>query len=257
MPLWPVGTGNSLSDTGLGFDPADGFADEGGGVLGAELFLEAGAVGLDGLDGEVEATGDLAGAEALTDELEDLEFSVAEGADGAFGSVGVGSCVAEGLEDPGRDGRADVDLALEDGADGLHDGAAAGGLHEVPTGAGTDGTFGVEGFVVHGQDEGGDPGVLGGHVLEQLEAIATREAEVGDDEVGAEGLDGGKGGGNILGLADHAEVGLIADHDGEALARDGMIIHEEDAMNRSRFGLGLVFHGTGRRHGNGRGGRCR
>lgn len=96
-------------------------------------------MGFDGLDAEVEATGDLAGAEALTDELEDLELAVTESAGGVVGGGIAGSesgGTTDVFEDACRDGRADVDAAGEDGADGFHDGATAGGFHEVPAGAG-------------------------------------------------------------------------------------------------------------------------
>ena len=150
-----------------------------------------------------------------------------------------------------------MDAAREDGADGVKDGAAAGGLHEVAARAGADGAFGVEGFVVHGQDEGGDVRMLGGDVLEQFKAVASREAEVGDDEVGAEGLDGSEGGRYVLGLPAHGEVRLVADHCGQALARDGVIIDQQDLVAASGLAAGLAFHGRGRRVRLGTGARCR
>jgi hypothetical protein len=56
----------------------DGVFDEFGDVVEAEFFHDVGAVGLDGLDADVEAFGDLVVLEALGEELEDFAFARGE-----------------------------------------------------------------------------------------------------------------------------------------------------------------------------------
>src|ERR1035437_3081959 len=58
-------------------------------VLQLELLLDVGAVHLDGLDAQMQAFGDFAGAAPLPDELEDFEFSVSEPLHGRANSPGL------------------------------------------------------------------------------------------------------------------------------------------------------------------------
>ena len=60
------------------FFPADGFAEEFGGFGEPEFFFDAGAVGVDGLEVDVEFLGDLFGVVALAQQLEHFQLAVAE-----------------------------------------------------------------------------------------------------------------------------------------------------------------------------------
>lgn len=50
-------------------------------ALQLKLFLEVGAMGLDGLDAAVEFFGDLAGTEAKPDQVQDIELTFAQACD--------------------------------------------------------------------------------------------------------------------------------------------------------------------------------
>src|SRR3954451_23820303 len=84
----------------------------------AELALDVLAVGLDGLDTQAEALGDRAGAEALADQVEDLQLAVAQPLQWrARAGGGVGHLA----EQAGADPVADVDAAFDHVADGADD----------------------------------------------------------------------------------------------------------------------------------------
>ena len=58
--------------------PTNSFTEQFSGVGEVKFVLDAGAVGLDGLDANVEFLGDLSGLPALAEALKHLEFAVAE-----------------------------------------------------------------------------------------------------------------------------------------------------------------------------------
>src|SRR5207247_1152455 len=71
----------------LSLHPADGVADERGGVLQFELRLDVGTMHVHRLGAEMELLRDVARAFALADELEDLELAVTEFFDGRVGAA--------------------------------------------------------------------------------------------------------------------------------------------------------------------------
>ena len=62
----------------LRFHPAEGVMHEVVGGIQSKLFLEVGAVDLDGFDAQMQLLGDVARALAAANQLEHLEFTVGE-----------------------------------------------------------------------------------------------------------------------------------------------------------------------------------
>ncbi len=71
----------------LAFQLSNGEADQLRGALEAQFFLEAGTMGFDGLDAAVELFGDLAGAKAEPQQVQDLELAFAQPGDDGAGEV--------------------------------------------------------------------------------------------------------------------------------------------------------------------------
>src|SRR5512143_1550296 len=109
--LWGRGrVEGRVGESGFGEDPFDGAAREFGGGGDAEFFLDALAVGFDGFDGDAEAVGDFAGAEAGADEFEGFHFAIGELVDVRAGGRGGAAGAGEALEDATDDGRVEVDI---------------------------------------------------------------------------------------------------------------------------------------------------
>ena len=91
------------------------------------------------------------------------------------------------MQEFGGDGGAEIDLAFGDGADGVHDGFLGFLLHDVALGAGLEGAFCVEGFIVHGDDQ--DRQVLPAiaDLFAQFQAVAAVEGEIDEDDIGLGG----------------------------------------------------------------------
>lgn len=236
-----IGIGLTFGNAGV-VDPLEGGAHEGRGGIEAELVLDAGAVGFDGFGVDAEGGGDLFGALAVADEFEHLEFAVAEGLDGgAMIAAGRGDAAEEDL---GGHGGAEVDLTGEDAAHGVEEFGFGGGLAEVTEGTGFEDTFGVDFFVLGGEDEHARWWGHEGAALDQFEAVAIGQPEVDDDEVGFElediclGVTGGIGG------AADFEAEFVADVGCEVLMNDGMILDDVDTCLGRLGGLGrLGAHG--------------
>src|SRR3954447_26947758 len=103
-----------------------------------ELALNVLAVGLDGFDAEAEALGDRAGAEALADQVEDLQLAVAQPLQRR---ARAGGRVRHLPEQACADPVTDVDPALDHVAKGADDVAGRLPLHDVPLGAGPQGAL--------------------------------------------------------------------------------------------------------------------
>lgn len=103
--------------------------------------------------------------------------------------------------------------------------------------------------------------MLGFDGLDQFDAIGAAQGDIDGDQVGRKASDAIEGGGGIVGLAADLHVGFGVDEIGDAVAEEGVIVHDEDAILflgggvRGRLvagwhGLvcgGLGFHFRGRR----------
>src|SRR5205809_710572 len=84
---------------------------------------------------------------------------------------------------------ADVDGTGKDLADGEED--FLGGLlfGDVAHGSGAQDALGIEGFIVHGEDEDGEGGKTDFEVLDQLQTVAVFQGNIGNDNAGFGGGD--------------------------------------------------------------------
>lgn len=207
-----------------------GVADEFAAVGEAELGFDVLAVGFDGFYGEAEAFGDFAGADALPDELVDLELTVGEALDGGEDFFALAAVDASG------DIGGDEAFAADDGPEAFEDAVGGFVFHDVAAGAGEQGPRGVDLFVMHGQHEDGCARDLVGELADEVEAGAVGEGEVEEDDVGLCIGDAFGGVGEVGGLPADLQVGLVLDDGGEAFADDGVVFDEEDAGGSMEWG---------------------
>lgn len=236
-------------DSGAGlaaiFDPAHSTTGEFGGALDGELFFDVGPVGFDGFDAEVEHFGDLTGALAFADEAEDFEFAVAEAVDGGGPDVGVG--LGKVTENFLPDIVADEDFAGEDLPHGPDDVFGDFLLHDVAVGPGAKGAFGVEVFIVHGNDEDGEGSEFGADGLGDVDAVAALEGDVEEDEVGGGFAEEGQEFGAGAGFTADFEVGFLFEEDPDALPDNGMVVHDDNLFFSRcfRHDLSIPLFGIG------------
>jgi hypothetical protein len=121
------------------------------GRIEVELVLDPGAVGLDGLDRQVEPFGNLAGRVAPTRQLKDLQLAIAQHLQGRLHDA-VAPALGHALQQALVNLFAYEDAAVEHRADGVHDGVAGLLFHDVSAGPRPDAALGVEAFVVPRDD---------------------------------------------------------------------------------------------------------
>jgi hypothetical protein len=131
-----VGLGGVIVGEAALVGPVDGPVGETGGVIKVEFGTDVGAVGVDGVHGEVEAFGDQDRGEAVADEEEDfaltdgeeLDVGASAGLGGKHGRVRGIAGLSEGLVEGGG-------LGVDDGLDllGAKGGGAVGGADAEET----------------------------------------------------------------------------------------------------------------------------
>ncbi len=87
--------------------------------------------------------------------------------------------------------------------------------------------------------------MLGLDGLEQFDAVGAAQGDVDGDQVGRKASDAIEGGGGIVGLAADLEVGLGVDEIGDAVAEEGMIVHDRgcDSFFGRRCSVGGLLLG--------------
>ena len=98
----------------------------------------------------MEFSGDLAGAAAFANETKDFQLAVGEMLDG--GNESFGFAVGQLLEHLGFHFIAQKDFSNQDPADGDQDLLDGFLFHDIAKSPGPQGPFGIEGFIVHGED---------------------------------------------------------------------------------------------------------
>jgi hypothetical protein len=219
-------------------NPAGGVGVEFGGVLESELVLDAGAIGFDGGISKVECGSDLAGVKAAADHLEDFEFAVGKAVDAGAR----GGCGAPLGKEAAGDAFAQEDFALEDASEGGEEGGAGLVFGNVPTAARAQDAFGVEVFVVHGENEHRCLEAAGLEVFDEFEAAGTAEGEVDDGDVWLEGFGHLDGIADIVGLAADGELGISAEHLSEPFPEHLVVFNQK----HSSCGGRLLAFGNGR-----------
>jgi hypothetical protein len=183
---------------------------------------------VDSLRAEMQLGRDIASAFAVTDELENFEFAVAEFLDWRIGTAGPATC--HGIEETRRNFFADVNLTTEDVTDGSQKLFASGFFHDVTASAGAEGAFGVKLFVVHGYDEDRKRGMKCENVSDKVEAAAAGHGDVGKHEVRTPFGELGHG---LLGGASFGATGdlrLDSQQLGHAGAGHGVVVHNENGF---------------------------
>ena len=229
----------------------DGLADEFSGAAQAELAADTEAMGFHGFVTESETLADFLIGEARAKQAEDFEFPVAEAAEGTGGA----SETAALFEEAVGGFRAECHAPAEDAAEAFDEGFRAGIFVAESAGSGFEGTSGVEGFVMHGEDKHGNVGPAGFDVLGEFESVAARHTDVTDNGIRLELLYGIESGSGLFCDAADGEVGSAAQPESDAVADDGVVVHEENAVpgfSRRSGGPGGFLHS--REHGTGRGG---
>ena len=214
--------------------PLDRALDQGAAVLEREFGLDVLAVALDGLAAEVQRFGDEPGAQPAADEPENLQFAVGQTFDVGIGRLG---CVLRGgalraARQP-RDGVrgdliADIDGSGQHAVDREQEPVGLFLLHDVPPRTGAQGAFGVEGLVVHRKHEGQQLRLANAQVFDQLDAVALAQRQVDQRQIGLQAFGQRQRVGRVTRLAADDEVGLLVEHNRQALAQDGMVIHEQN-----------------------------
>ena len=67
-----------LSFSLLAFQPTDGFMQQLRGIIQLEFFLDARAIGLNGLETDMQVVGNLPGVHAAAEQLKNFQFAVAQ-----------------------------------------------------------------------------------------------------------------------------------------------------------------------------------
>ena len=132
---------------------------------------------------------------------------------------------------------AEINLAVEDAAH-CHEHLLRGFLlHDVAVGARAQGTFRVDGLVVHGEHEHGKVRICSASMFEQFEAIGASERDVEDHDVGMQVSDCLHRSLRLFCLAANLHVLLLIDEERESLAHEWVIVDNKN-------GLLCSLHGT-------------
>jgi hypothetical protein len=229
------GKGRGLSGCGVvfgftaldGTHPTDGEQVELGGGLQVEFAFQAFPMGIDGFVTDVEMAGDRCAGQAASDEAEHFELPVGEFVEEAFGMTG-----RPADQGGGREGV----LAGANPAQGLDQSFGRGGLREITGSAHGTAATGEEVFVEQGVDQDGKAGLPLLEFLEEIEAAASGEADVEDDEIGEGGIDQGEGFWGGAGFGDDFEVVGEGEEMGDAPTEEGLGIHHDDPEGFVRNG---------------------
>jgi len=190
-----------------------------------EFFHDAGTVGFDGVEAEAELSGDLLIAIAFGEELVDVAFTFGEQIEAI-----VRGGVEDGLEEESADGRAEETLAAGDGEDGFDEFGFEAILEDIAASAFADGAEDVAFVGVHAEHEDGDGGVEAMQLGEGFEAVEALHADVEEDEIGGILTSEFDGFGAGAGFGDDEEGGMGFEDAADALADEGVIVGEEDAV---------------------------
>ena len=91
--------------------------------------------------------------------------------------------------------------------------------------------------------------MAGGDDLGPSPAVAAGQVDVEQDDVGPQGVDGGDGALDVVGLGDDVQVGSVGGQLGAHPGADqGVVVDDQDPQGRARIGgLVVVCGGTGGR----------
>ena len=142
---------------------------------------------------------------------------------------GVALAPGKRVYNPPRYPIADVGFAPQHLANSQEEFVATFILHDVAVAAGVQHPLGIQGFVVHRDDNHEDLGRPEADVLEQHQAAAMRKRDVEQGKVRLEGLYGLEGLHGAIRFATHFQVFFLAEQVHQAAPGHGMIFNDEDA----------------------------
>lgn len=183
-----------------------------------QFFHDAAAVGVDGVDGQVEGRRDFFVRFAFGDHLQDFALAGTEEIEG------VGDVFAVVGEDRIRDGGTEIAFASGDGADGGEEIDVDGVLEEVAAGAGAEDFADVDRIFVHAEGEDAGLRVLLHDAAGGFDAVEFGHGDIHDNHVGLQFAAHRYGVAAVAGFANNFHVGLGAEDHAEALADDGVVI---------------------------------
>ena len=184
---------------------------------------------------QTEFFGDLPRGEAAADGVEDLAFPRGEPAEAA-GFLPVRAGMARQQRGGGG---AQVDLPGEHRAQGGHERLLGLVLHDIALCAGMQGLLGVEALVVHREHQDRAGIALRARGADPVESAAVAQGKVQHHRAGAERGQRGQAFLEGAGLAADGEIGFARQQRGQALAHDGMVVHQQQR------GLPVGGHGAG------------
>jgi hypothetical protein len=211
-----------------------------------QLFFDAIAEGMDGGNRQLQDFGNLAGGFAFSQHLKHFQLAVAQLLDRRQGLVRfaaqqfcqdrTGHFFAE-KNLPGKyfeNGRAhDLNRLV---------------FHDVTLRPGAQGAFGIKRLVVHRDDQYRQVGVLGLEALGHVNSVCPFKRDVHQHEVRLEFRHGFDGPGGVGNLAANRQGWVAVNDPAKALAKQGMIVHDQDSAllgrglpHIKRSGSGL-FH---------------
>jgi len=182
-------------------------------------------MGFDGVEAEAELGGDFLVAIAFGEELVEVAFAFGEQIEAI-----VGGGVEDGLVEESADGGTEEAVAAGDGEDGFDEFGFEAILEDIAASAFPDGAEDVAFVGVHAEHEDGDGGVEAMQLGEGFEAVEALHADVEEDKVGevfAGEIDGFGAG---AGFSDDEEGGVGFEDAADALADEGVIVGEKDAV---------------------------
>lgn len=190
-------------------------------VTGADLDEDPGHLVADRLVRDPQAARDLDVGPARSEQTEDLRLSGCQPAEGArcrpadhHVAIQAGS---------------HHETAAPDGVDGADHDIRFRFLGEIATRTGLDSGAGPPGIRRHGEDEGGATRQRRAQTRHQVQAVAVRQGEVDDGDIGLGRTGKRKAGLDGVGLLDSLDPGLARQQRGKAAPYDRMIVDEQDS----------------------------
>src|SRR5882672_4447764 len=190
-----------------------------------ELGLDSLAVRFDRFDAQSERIRGLASAHPLTDQMQDLQLTIAQAVDG----VGryIGPAKAGLLYHVASNIVRNVDFAIEHPAQRHQYLFARGMLHDVAVGADGQQPFRIDGFVVTREYENRQPPVVGAYIAHQLDSVTLIESDVRDHHIRAALFDRNSRVACRIGFGTYEQIILAVDDPPQPLPNDGMIVDDE------------------------------
>ena len=197
-------------------------------VLQVQLPLNLLAVILDGLDAQVQFGGDFLGLLPPPNQLEHLQFAVAQTFDRRFVDVGLPANLL--LKHFGPERIAHVNVSAEHPTDGGRYFFQHRLFHQVARSAGPESDFRIDRLVVSADHQHRQTRMLRLDVAHQFQAAAVLERKVGDHQVGLQLLDGTQRFRGILLFTANDEVALTVDQLSNAETHHRVIVHQQDSL---------------------------